>query len=443
MFFQVLVRIHLVFYSTLEYTLTILLFLGCHCVPRIGLTTGTVLIGEVFLGLVGSQPPSYDCRAGVCVSVRRTYIHRSTVSYHAVSIQSYLYPWNHRMVTPCHMKNVPLVDMLLDPFVVHSSTAGSILILCHFYRYCVVYLIILPRKSTTILHLCILLQYSTISNEQTHDQLYLPTTEWNKKTKATIQLQQQSREITRMPPKKQNSKQVAGNARKADQQAVKSQQQIQQEEALTAKEWQQGADQRGQSRSDAAATKEAEAAKKRADKANLLAEEDQAMDSIKTKKPAVQPKKKNKNDLGLLDGFVTEAEKAAKAKKKAEIIKKEKEAALLAQKQAAKEAIVIDPLFLNTEAMLATAIGRVANKQSMEDSAMSGIDGALDHLQINKQGGGEIKSQKALYLAYEERTMPLVKADYPGLRLTQYKEKIFAMWKKSPENPQNNPLPEK
>ena len=146
------------------------------------------------------------------------------------------------MVTPCHMKNVPLVDMLLDPFVVHSSTAGSILILCHFYRYCVVYLIILPRKSTTILHLCILLQYSTISNEQTHDQLYLPTTEWNKKTKATIQLQQQSREITRMPPKKQNSKQVAGNARKADQQAVKSQQQIQQEEALTAKEWQQGAD---------------------------------------------------------------------------------------------------------------------------------------------------------------------------------------------------------
>jgi hypothetical protein len=33
--------------------------------------------------------------------------------------------------------------------------------------------------------------------------------------------------------------------------------------------------------------------------------------------------------------------------------------------------------------------------------------------------------------------MAEVKADYPGLRLTQYKEKIFALWKKSPENPEN------
>lgn len=39
--------------------------------------------------------------------------------------------------------------------------------------------------------------------------------------------------------------------------------------------------------------------------------------------------------------------------------------------------------------------------------------------------------------AFEERMLPEVKADYPGLKLSQYKEKIFDIWKKSPENPLN------
>ena len=37
--------------------------------------------------------------------------------------------------------------------------------------------------------------------------------------------------------------------------------------------------------------------------------------------------------------------------------------------------------------------------------------------------------------------MPQVKEDYPGLKLSQYKEKIFQLWKKSPENPANQPKP--
>ena len=40
-------------------------------------------------------------------------------------------------------------------------------------------------------------------------------------------------------------------------------------------------------------------------------------------------------------------------------------------------------------------------------------------------------------MAFEEREMPGIKADYPGLKLSQYKEKIFNMWLKSPENPDN------
>ena len=68
-------------------------------------------------------------------------------------------------------------------------------------------------------------------------------------------------------------------------------------------------------KTEAAAIKEAEAAKKRAEKAKLLEEEEASSSNIKVvKKAAPGTKKKAKNDLGLLDGFVTEAEKKAKAK---------------------------------------------------------------------------------------------------------------------------------
>ena len=44
---------------------------------------------------------------------------------------------------------------------------------------------------------------------------------------------------------------------------------------------------------------------------------------------------------------------------------------------------------------------------------------------------------KALHMAFEERMMPEMKEQYPGLRKSQYKEKIFQLWKKSAENPMN------
>jgi len=45
---------------------------------------------------------------------------------------------------------------------------------------------------------------------------------------------------------------------------------------------------------------------------------------------------------------------------------------------------------------------------------------------------------KALYSAFEERELARLKVDQPGLKLSQYKERIFALWQKSNENPQND-----
>jgi len=244
-----------------------------------------------------------------------------------------------------------------------------------------------------------------------------------------------------MPKNLTNSKAEAGRARKAEQESLKKQKEAATKEAEIEKEWSKGANQKGASRAEMAAAKADEIARKKAEKAALLAAEEESLGGAKVKKaPALSKgkgKKKKNNDLTLLeDALVGEAEKKRKAKKKAEQLKKEKEEAAAKAKAEKDAAQTMDPLLQNTAAMLGdNHLGRDANKATMELDK-SGIDGALQTLTV---GGGDVKRQKALYLAFEDRMMSTVKADYPGLRLTQYKEKIFQLWKKSPENPQNQP----
>lgn len=167
----------------------------------------------------------------------------------------------------------------------------------------------------------------------------------------------------------------------------------------------------------------------------LAAEEAELGPGGKVKAPTGKKKSGKKNDLSLLeDALVGAAEKKNKAKKRAEMEKKERlerEAKERAEKLQREQA-ALDPLLQNTDMMLEGAIGREGNVQSLE--GVSGLDGALETLNVNTT---DVKSQRALHMAFEERMLPIVKSDYPGLRLSQYKEKIFALWKKSPENPQN------
>ncbi|KAJ3483931.1 hypothetical protein NLJ89_g12021 [Agrocybe chaxingu] len=44
---------------------------------------------------------------------------------------------------------------------------------------------------------------------------------------------------------------------------------------------------------------------------------------------------------------------------------------------------------------------------------------------------------KAAFEAYQERELPNVKIDHPGLRLQQYKDLLYKQFQKSPENPYN------
>jgi len=264
-----------------------------------------------------------------------------------------------------------------------------------------------------------------------------------------------------MGPRQPNQKAVAAKERKAAHAASKDAAAAKVNAAAEAAEWNKGSNVRSANRAAEAAAKADEAARKKREKADLLAAEEAAGAGApsKAKKSGMsskKDKKKKKNELELLEeALVGNAEKQAKAAKKKERERKEREERMQMErdKLAKQKAASRDPLFANTHAMIGSMddsdngqddvkVGRAANRANAEALSASSIEGALSALST---GGEEDqhpeKRMKALHKAFEERMLPEMKQQYPGLRLGQYKDKIFQLWKKSPENPMNQPRP--
>eukprot|EP01034_Spumella_vulgaris_P022749 gene22749-28907_t len=147
----------------------------------------------------------------------------------------------------------------------------------------------------------------------------------------------------------------------------------------------------------------------------------------------------------------TKAQKEAEAKKAADDERKLKEAAARAAKeeklkaeqdyikaQAARGIVVnhTDDLFVPLNNRLADE-----DDEDYEDHG-TGLDAAVDVLHIATKGQSSTdehpeRRRKALYAAYYERELITMKEDYPMLKLSQHKDRIFEAWKKSPENPAN------
>lgn len=184
--------------------------------------------------------------------------------------------------------------------------------------------------------------------------------------------------------KGENSKKVAGNARKAEAAAQKQAASDARQEAADEEKWSKGA--KNNSKKEAQAAKAAEAEKKKAEKAALQAEDD-ANTPGKTPKKSKAPVKKSRGlDLSQLDGH-------------------DKPSAISA----------------------------------------SGIDNALDALSLT---GGKDDSKvdrhperryPAAYAKYEERRLEEMKKDGSGvgLRLDQRKTRIRKEFEKHPDNPFN------
>lgn len=186
-------------------------------------------------------------------------------------------------------------------------------------------------------------------------------------------------------PKTENTKKVAGNAKKAEAAAQKQAVADAASERAEDEKWSKGA--KGTSKKQAADDKKAEAAAAKAERDRLLAEEE-ANQPAKPKnagKKVAEKKTRGTLDLSQLD----------------ETSSKEKT--------------------LNA----------------------TGIDNALDALEIS----GDSKGMKmdrhperrfaAAYKVYEEKRLPEIKQEHPGLRRNQQIEVIRKEFEKHPDNPFN------
>lgn len=193
-----------------------------------------------------------------------------------------------------------------------------------------------------------------------------------------------------MAPKKggENTKKVAGNARKAEAAAQKQAAAAAQVAAQEEEKWSKGS--KDSSKKQAAAEKAAQQAAKKAERDALLAEEEKSQRATPkgANKKTAEKKSRGTLDLGQLDdGEPSGKDKAINA---------------------------------------------------------SGIDNALDALSLTTGSANDMKLDrhperrfKAAYKAFEERRLPEIEVEHPGLRKQQRIEIVKKEFEKSEENPFN------
>lgn len=195
-----------------------------------------------------------------------------------------------------------------------------------------------------------------------------------------------------MGPKKENTKKVAGNARKAEAAAQKQAAADAKVAAAEDEQWSRGS--KDSSKKAAAQQKAAEQAAKKAERDALLAEEEKSQRSTPkgANKKTAEKKSRGTLDLGQLDGD--------------------------------------------------GGVGAGAGARSTLNA--SGIDNALDALTLTTGSANDLKLDrhperrfKAAYKAFEERRLPEIEAEHPGLRKQQRVEIVRKEFEKSEENPFN------
>jgi len=214
-----------------------------------------------------------------------------------------------------------------------------------------------------------------------------------------------------MPPKGGNAKKEGGRAKKAENEASKKVVESEQKEKKVVEEWSTGA-KSNKASEEKEERRKAEIARK-AENARLLAEEES---SVKAAKP--KPTSKTGG-------------KAVKHK----------------PKPAGPGAIGADAELGDEGAAPKSG----DESEEVESYHATGIDNALDLLDVvtaktdkasmGTQAAGIEKHPerrfKGAYEAYQERELPRLKVDQPGLRLQQYKDVMYKNFQKSPENPFN------
>ncbi|KAF7972983.1 hypothetical protein HWV62_10625 [Athelia sp. TMB] len=216
-----------------------------------------------------------------------------------------------------------------------------------------------------------------------------------------------------MPPKGGNAKKEGGRAKKAENEAAKKEVAAKSQEAKEAAAWSDGAKTTKASKEEKEERRKAELARK-AENARLLAEEE-ASAPAKVKAPPKAGAKKGKDKGKDYDS-----------------------------KPAGPGAIAAGGVASGGSG---GGEGMAEFEKEIESYSATGLDNAIDLMEVvtaktdkasvGQAAAGLEKHPEAAYEAYKEQQLPILKDDYPGLRLQQYQDMMYKNFQKSPDNPFN------
>lgn len=207
------------------------------------------------------------------------------------------------------------------------------------------------------------------------------------------------------------------------------------EEKLLNEYWNEGTNKRGEKKAQMEHEKQMEKMQKLKEKKELEEAENADIQSTNTK--VKKTKKKKGDDFELLNDALKNAPKT-KAQKEAEQKQQEK-LQKLAELERVNAKLKQEKELLEKEKQKNMQKGmvyehdnimdmEVHNTLEEDEEVITGLDNILssfsteDSLSFNK---------------FYHQQLPVMKKEYPGLRLTQYQQKIHVLWKKSPLNKNN------
>lgn len=170
------------------------------------------------------------------------------------------------------------------------------------------------------------------------------------------------------------------------------------------------------------AEKRAEAAAKKAEARRLAELEEKELEK------AIKKPDKKANRVAIPVPKVTEAELRKQKEEEQAALQKKAEETKKKQSRTAEEEEYERMVLVSNTNRDDSLIEAHSLDEAIEKMAVS------DNLPADKHPE---KRLKAAFKAFEEVELPRLKAEKPGLTHTQYKDMIWKMWKKSPDNPLN------
>ncbi|KAI9922352.1 hypothetical protein PsorP6_000956 [Peronosclerospora sorghi] len=237
-----------------------------------------------------------------------------------------------------------------------------------------------------------------------------------------------------------NTKVEVAKAKKAASKAAKDAAKAAADAVAEAAEWAKGEDTRSERKRQEEERKRAELDAKKAEKQKLLALEEHSLDEDKR---AIRKQKKAVKDVAKPweEAHKPTAKKNNRGSKNFSTIRATSEKLTQAEMAACREAEEAHKIEKVDKKGIKYDNSYKANRNrdQVEPTEARSLDAALDLLSV---GSKELEKHperraKAAYKAFEAVMLPQLKEDYPGLKLSQYKQKLNELWRRSPENPLN------